>query len=138
MENATKALLVAGAILIAIVLISVGIKILSSTSGISNEVDDVSTAVQISTHNSQFTDYIGKQTGTQLKAVLSKAATTYRSNGIHKVSVKVLGGQGLTAGTYDTANNIATVMSNISVNSTYTVGVEYDTAGYVNCITVNS
>lgn len=89
-----------------------------------------------SAFNSQFTDYMGSQTGAQVKSVLSKAAATYRSNSSRQVSVSVSGGAGLTNGTYVTANGIATVMSALKINATYTVGVTYDTDGYVNSITI--
>lgn len=138
MENATKALLIAAAVLIAIVLIAVGIKILSSTQGVTGEVEKVSDAMGKSVFNSQFTDYMGTQNGTQVKSVLSKAAATYRSNSPRKVYVTVNGGAGLTGGTYNSANEIATVMSALKVTSNYTIGVTYDSEGYVASITINN
>lgn len=136
MENATKALIIAASVLIVIVLIAIGIRLLGSSQGVTNEVGEVSDAMSISTYNSQFTDYVGTQTGSQVKSVLSKATATYRNGGSRRVSVTVTGGTGLTRGTYDTANEIATVMSSLKLNSTYTVGVTYDTNGYVNSITI--
>ena len=136
MENATKALLIAGSVLIVIILIAVGISILSSTSGVANEVGSTSEAVEISVANSPYTDFTGVRTGAEVKEVLTKAAATHRNGTARKVSVKVISGAGLTAGTYDTANEIATVMSGLRVNSTYTVGVEYDAEGYVNAVTI--
>lgn len=136
MENATKALIIAASVLIVIVLIAIGIKLLSSSQGITNEVGEVSDAMSLSTYNSQFTDYVGTQTGSQVKSVLSKVTATYRNGSSRNVSVTVTGGTGLTSGTYDTANEIATVMSSLKLNSTYTIGVTYDTNGYVNSITI--
>lgn len=127
MENATKALLIAASVLIVIVLIAVGIKILSSTQGVTNEVDKVSGAVAISTHNSQFTDYEGTQTGAQVKALLNKAAATHRNGSLHKVNVNE----------YTDADSIATYRASINVKSTYTVTVSYDSEGYVNKININ-
>ena len=136
MENATKALIIAASVLIVIVLIAIGIKLLGSSQGITNEVGEVSDAMSLSTYNSQFTDYVGTQTGSQVKSVLSKVTATYRNGSSRNVSVTVTGGTGLTSGTYDTANEIATVMSSLKLNSTYTIGVTYDTNGYVNSITI--
>ena len=130
MENATKALLIAGAVLIAIVLIAVGIRILSSSQGVTNEVDKVSDAMGKSVFNSQFTDYEGTQTGAQVKALLNKVAATHR-DGSRTVDV-INGGT-----TYNTANSIATYRATISINSTYSVTVGYNTStGYVNSITI--
>lgn len=136
MENATKALIIAASVLIVIVLIAIGIRLLGSSQGVTNEVGEVSDAMSVSTYNSQFTDYVGTQTGSQVKSVLSKATATYRNGSSRRVSVTVTGGTGLTRGTYDTANEIATVMSSLKLNSTYTVGVTYDSNGYVNSITI--
>ena len=74
MENATKALLIAASILIVIVLIAVGIKILASTQGVTDRVDEVSDIMAPAVFNSQFTDYEGTQTGAQVKSLLNKAA----------------------------------------------------------------
>lgn len=121
MENATKALLIAASVLIAIVLIAVGIKILGSTQGVTDEVDKVTTATGLSIHNSQFTDYEGSQTGAEVKALLNKAAATHRNGSTHKVNVN----------TYTTANDIAAYRANITANTTYKVSFEYDANGYV-------
>lgn len=47
MENATKALLIAAAVLVSIVLIAMGIVLLRSSSGVSEDVDEVGTAISI-------------------------------------------------------------------------------------------
>lgn len=127
MENATKALLIAASVLIAIVLIAVGIKILSSTQGVTNEVDKVTTATGLSIHNSQFTDYEGTITGTELKALLNKAVATHRDGSSHKVDVNSAAN----------AQDIATYRASISANKTYKVTVHYDGEGYVDKLWVS-
>lgn len=127
MENATKALLIAAAVLIAIVLIAVGIKILGSTQGVTDEVDKVSDAMGKSVFNSQFTDYEGTQTGAQVKALLNKAVATWRNGSTRKVTVNG----------NNSANEIASYRASINVNSTYSVSFGYDANGYVNSITIN-
>lgn len=79
MENATKALLIAGSVLIAIVLIAVGIKILGSTSGVTDEVDQVSKSMETTMFNSQFTQYEGRQKGSAVKTLLTKIANYNRT-----------------------------------------------------------
>ena len=61
MENSTKALLIAAAILIAIVVIALGIRLLSSSNDTSKQADDV--AKQILNTSSQFNDDITKSMG---------------------------------------------------------------------------
>lgn len=70
MENASKALLIAASVLIAIALIAIGIKILSSTSGVTKQVDQVSSSLEASIFNSQFTKYEGERKGSDVKALL--------------------------------------------------------------------
>lgn len=126
MENATKALLIAASVLIVIVLIAVGIKILSSTQGVTNQVDEVSGIMSQSVFNSRFTDYEGNQTGAQVKALLNKAAATWRNGSSHEVTVN----------TYSSANDIASYRATINSNSSYFVTLGYDANGYVNSITI--
>ena len=128
MENASKALIIAASILIVIVLIAIGIKLLGSTKGVTNEVEGVSNAMELSLFNSQFTDYEGTQSGTQVKILLNKAAATYRNGNTRTVSVN-----GNT-----TSNDIAAYRATISVNQTYTVVVtDNDGDGFVDTITVS-
>ena len=69
MENATKALLIAGSVLIAIVLIAVGIKILGSTSGVTEQVGQISNSLETSIFNSQYTQYEGTQKRSAIRAL---------------------------------------------------------------------
>ena len=72
MENASKALLIAGAILLCILIIAIGMFIYNSAqSTITDSMTSLSTQ-EIDAFNNQFTSYEGKQTGTQVKAMISK------------------------------------------------------------------
>lgn len=61
MENATKALLIAAAVLIAIVLVALGVRLLSSVGDTSGDAANVSNQLQSSTSNAknQLTNAIG-------------------------------------------------------------------------------
>lgn len=73
MENASKALLIAGAVLIAILLIAMGIKTINSTSDMSEHVDTVSQSTAAASFNSQFLTYLSDSTsGVKAKALVSK------------------------------------------------------------------
>ena len=56
MENATKALLIAAAVLIAIVLIATGVLLIKNVSGISKQADEVQNSLSLST-DSAIRDY---------------------------------------------------------------------------------
>lgn len=61
MENASKALIMGGAILIAILIISVGIMIVNSTKGVTDQQDKANQLVTIESYNSQFSQYCGNR-----------------------------------------------------------------------------
>lgn len=133
MENATKALLIAASVLIVIVLIAVGIKILGSAQGVTNEVGKVSEAMGQSVFNSQFTDYTGRQSAAQVKALVNKAAATHREGSLHKVNVTFNGHP------KENLNDITGILSSINVNSFYIVNV-YSSfyTGYIHLVSITS
>ena len=70
MENASKALLIAGAILIAILLIAMGVKVVSSTSGTTDSVYGKMNATEIEMFNNKFLPYAGSgKTAIQVKSL---------------------------------------------------------------------
>ena len=73
MENAPKALLIAGAILIVILLICVAVLIVNSISGVTNQSRATAEAYSAQIFNSQFTSYFSNSaTGSQAKTLVSK------------------------------------------------------------------
>ena len=60
MENASKALLIAGSILIVILLIAVGVRVFNSTSGTKDTVEETMSSTEVVTFNNKFMPYIGK------------------------------------------------------------------------------
>ena len=81
MENASKALIIAGAILISILIIAIGMGIYNKSK---TAVDDAGAGMetsQIEAFNSEWTNYEGVQTGSQVKAMINKLiahANTYQ------------------------------------------------------------
>ena len=70
MENASKALIIAGAILLAILIISLGILIYNQASGI--VTNNSMSEVDINTFNSKFTQYGGNQRGSAVRALIQQ------------------------------------------------------------------
>ncbi len=71
MENASKALIIAGAILISILIIAIGMYIYtSSTSSINGAIAGMDKQ-EIQAANSQWLNYEGKQKGTQVKTLIT-------------------------------------------------------------------
>ena len=81
MENASKALLIAGAILISILIIAIGMFIYTSAqSTINNSMQSMSTQ-EVQAFNNEFMSFEGKQSGSNIKAMIGTLianANTYR------------------------------------------------------------
>lgn len=68
MENASKALIIAGAILLAILIIALGVFIFNKAKSATN-MDDLSNQ-QVEAHNATFQNYEGNINGTQAKTLI--------------------------------------------------------------------
>ena len=73
MENASKAILITGAILIVIIIVSIMWIILGKAGGIADIYKDNITEEDIISHNALFNMYDGEITGTELISLLLKA-----------------------------------------------------------------
>lgn len=80
MENASKALLFAAGILIAIILISVAVYIVSMSNDATKQVGGTISDMELSSFNSKFTTYEGIRTGSQVKALVEAVNASNSSN----------------------------------------------------------
>lgn len=72
MENATKGLMIAGAILIAIVLIGIGVFLVSQAQNFMNQGGAQFDEMTKSAFNSPFESYSGRRTGSDVRALINK------------------------------------------------------------------
>ena len=86
MENASKALIIAGAILIAILLISIGIIIMNAINNPVERARNQSDSQAIQIFNSQFTGYTGVQSASSIRALMT---TVSSSNGSEEEALAV-------------------------------------------------
>ena len=70
MENATKALLFAGGVLVVIILIALGIQMVNSTKPTTDQIQSTLSAQEIQTYNAQFIQYEGIQKGSKVKDLI--------------------------------------------------------------------
>ena len=75
MENASKALLIAGAILIAILLIAIGMKVFNSASGVVDSAGSNMSSQEKTMYNKQWDMYKGTQSGSTCLQLLSDIAS---------------------------------------------------------------
>lgn len=136
MENASKALIIAGAILISILLISVGIMVMNSTSGVTDEMTSQMDSTQRQSFNAQFTNYQGS--GKSVSQVRSLYNLVISSNSTHDDSAKVIMKvTGTTVAGDEAVSDAAAILSGLSSTKTYTISIGYDSdTGLVSTITV--
>lgn len=137
MENASKALIIAGAILISILLITVGIMVISSTDGITDEMGSSMSEMEIQSFNSKFTGYeADKQKASQVKALLDKVSATNTSNEATSSSDAKFVGISFKTGT-STITDVDTARQSVKTTKTYKVECTKDAnTGLVNLIKI--
>ena len=87
MENASKALIIAGSILIAIILITIGIAIVSSTKGTVESGKQGMQTQEIIDFNSKFIPYEGAKRGSELRGIVSLVNANNAIDNVHKVAL---------------------------------------------------
>ena len=140
MENASKALIIAGAILLAILIIALGVYIFNQAKSTTN-VDEL-TNQQVQAHNNTFFNYEGSINGTQAKALIDEI----RNNNQSMPDLgDILVTSDVTTGINKTKDNtqLANLKNAFQTTSKYTVTITgYQTTegqykGYVTNITIN-
>lgn len=111
MENASKALIIAGAILISILLISVGIIVMNAINDPVSQAGDSSASQAIEIFNSKFTAYTGEISGSTLRSAISTINASNGTDSTHKVAL--------------TSSVSGLTSASIKSNETYTVDAKY-------------
>jgi len=126
MENASKALLIAGAILIVILLIAVGMLVYSKSRSVIDTGIAQMSSTEISMFNAQFDEYSGDQKGTSVKSLLQAVIAnnqTYATDTAKQVTIN----------SKTEAADISALLTAIKPSSTYTVTFTY-TEGLIKTI----
>jgi len=134
MENASKALIIAGAILISILLISIGIMLINSGRSVSETGASSMDSYKLQTFNSKFTMFEGdSKKGSDIKDVFNTVAASNASDKEHQVTIKLVD-----ENKYYPAASGQTVCSaaDLSMTGKYKVTCEY-AKGYVNQILID-
>lgn len=156
MENASKALLIAGAILLSILIIAIGMSIYNSASSTINDSVGAMSTQEKDAFNNQFTSYENAQTGSKVKAligVLIANSNTYQDEMAKIPSLGV--GSGLmtvkntanavptnvarpdeASSTDDYVTQIGLVRNAVEEKHTYWVEMVYGTGGIIDNIII--
>ena len=138
MENATKALLIAAAVLIAILIISLGIVIFNQASETINSVN--MSGQEIQAFNDQFLKYNGTgKRGTEVNALIKSALNnnmTERAGNNSQDTAKCVD---ITVGGTSAINVDAGTMNRVDSSKVYTITVAQDgEGGLVHTITITA
>ena len=133
MENASKALLIAGAILLAILLISLGIMVFTQAQS-TVETSGMSQA-EITAFNNKFLKYEGTKSGTEVKALVNEVIASNESN--PSAQVTVTSGANVSNISVTTGTTPSVVTSGAVASEKYNVVLTYGTEGRVTSITIS-
>lgn len=122
MENASKALIIAGAILLAILIISLGIMIYNQAAGVVN--NNSMTEVEVTTFNQKFEQYLGENVrGANVNSLINAVNTNNMSTDDATKHVTLTGGE------IKENEGKGTYIKNMQTGSTYNVKVQKYTKG---------
>ena len=137
MENASKALLIAGAVLIVILLIGIGMLIYSKSTGIVDTAASTMNTQEVQMFNSQFTAYEGEQDVSSVKSLIqaiiaNNATHEGDTNKVVKIILTNKGGVSGSTWSGSTPSEISNyIIQKLNSGSTYKVTFEYESNGYV-------
>ena len=129
MDNASKALIMAGAILIAVALVGVGVYLYSSAASQVDNAGQQLSAAEIQLKNSEFEQYEGtKVRGTEVAQLVRKVNAFNAQDVFPKDITFTVSGGSLDA---DDLVSGDTIGGGIKNTKSYTVGCNYDGNGYI-------
>lgn len=152
MENASKALLIAGAILLSILIIAIGMFIYNSAQATVNDSMTSLSTQEIDAFNNQFVSYEQEQTGSNVKALIGRLianSNTYVDESAKVPHVIYTPGQnGAGASTYTQTNSedgnnagyvasLSTLRNDIENKHKYWISFEYGASGIITDVTID-
>ena len=141
MENASKALIIAGAILLSIAIIGIGMYIYTTAQ---QTIQSANMSQQeITAYNSEFIKYEGTQNGSNVKALLQTVRTHNAVNKDDKSKQIVVNKGGTSSGNVDdtadgsNSQSIANDISSTTAGTQYNVTFDYSSTGLIKRININ-
>lgn len=137
MENASKALIIAGAILLSILIISLGIMIYNQAAGVVN--NNAMTEAEVNSFNQKFEQYLGQNVrGANVNALVSAVNSNNIATDDESERVAIAGDT-IEENQNDNNPDVVTYNKTAQTGQTYTVEVtNYTTGGLISEITVNA
>lgn len=123
MENASKALIIAGAILLSIAIIGIGMSVFNQASDVATKSNMEGQVLE--QFNAQFESYEGSVKGANIKSLYSKVIANNQANSDDDTKQVGINND-------KDENNLATARKGIKSSSTYDVTIEYKGGQVIN------
>ena len=127
METASNALIIAGAILLAILIITLGILIYNQASGVVD--NNAMSEVERQNFNTKFTQYEGTQRGTTVRALLQSVLSNNLSQDDNDRKIVVTLDNGSKKSTIIDEKTTSAPTDEISTGATYSISFTYGSTG---------
>lgn len=140
MENASKALIIAGAILLSIAIIGIGMAVFQMASGTISSAN--MSAQEIEAYNSEFSKYEGKVNGATAKALCATIRTHNQTNDdvskqiIVNVKTKCTGATVEDTTVGSTSQEVTTAQNTLNAGTRYEVAFDYTSTGLIKVISI--
>jgi len=142
MENASKALIIAGAILISILLISVGIMIMNASNGVTAGAQDQMDALAIQQFNSRWDAYSGNQNGAAVKNLIAAIRVNNKSankpNTIKVTCAENIGGTHTAVTEKTDDSSLSTLYNALSSSALLKCSFTTNSQGFIEAVTITN
>lgn len=149
MDNASKALIIAGAILIAVMLVSLGVMLYNTASGVAESTTGTVEALGVEGFNAQFNQYTGNRKNASIAQGLIDKVIANNANGDTTIKVTVAKDStysgSITTGTNisatsGTGTTLTTLRNGLTSKDTvYNITVDsYDTSGAISSLKITA
>jgi len=144
MENASKALIIAGAILLSILIIGLGMSVYNNATSSTSSANLDSTEVQA--HNSKFLSYSGRQKGSNVRALINAIRSNNREYADRMIKItfahntvasKVTSVACFTAKDTTDNNSYSAISTNLRDSTTYFVTFGYMDNGCIGGVEIH-
>ena len=134
MENASKALIIAGAILLSILIIALGVFVFNQAKGSVGKVN--LSEQEVAAFNSKFESYSGKQLGSAVKTLINTAKNY--NNTADEDYITVTLGSDASSNTGSFTQTKPTTYPSVNSGTKYNVSFEYATSGKICAIFIKA
>lgn len=139
MENASKALIIAGAILLSILIIGLGMFIYQQAAGVMEDID--LSELEVKKHNDGFEIYAGENvSGTMVRSLIKDIESNNRTNAEDEsLQIEIIS-DNITDLSYKRGEEVpaGTLSTKIKTGKTYTVTFNYEKkSNYINGCTIS-